>query len=167
MSLKVVLERELPQARPVDSPPWQGIEIVVLYTGPRSTRAALRTACQCAEGLSARIRLLAFQPVPWALPLDQPPAGKQFSELMLRELLEECAAEASGHLQGPVEFRGENRLCRETWFALSRLLHPQSVVVIGTRTRWWPKPEDGLARRLRRAGHHVVRGTLCREVAYA
>jgi hypothetical protein len=46
-------------------------------------------------------------------------------------------------------------------------LAPRSVVVIGKRSRRWPKPENRLAHKLRATGHHVVRTTFHKEFAHA
>ncbi len=59
----------------------------------------------------------------------------------------------------PIETVVDILLCRDPAQTLLSRLTPGSVVVIGKRTRWWPKPEDWLARKLRQANHHVVRVT--------
>jgi hypothetical protein len=58
--------------------------------------------------------------------------------------------------ESPVETTVHIYLCRDWSDALSVLLRPQSLVVIGARTRWWPTRERRLARRLRRSGHKVI-----------
>jgi hypothetical protein len=140
-----------------------GIEVFVLFTDIPSTLAALRTAAQLAHGLSARIRLLALHCVPYPLPLDKPSISVQFLGQRFRTLTESCTRSGSH----PVETIADIRLCRDSWEALRSALAPGSVVVIGKRSGWWPKKEDGWARKLRDAGHHVVRTCSKKESAHA
>lgn len=140
------------------------LDVFVLFAGIRPTGAALRTAAQLAHGLSARICLLALECVPYPLPLDQPAAGVAFLEQRFRALLETTRAESAAH---PVQTVASLLLCRDPWDTLRTLLPPQSVVVIPARSRWWPQPEDRLARRLRAAGHHVVRTSFQKELSHA
>jgi hypothetical protein len=123
------------------------LNVVVVFTSPVSTLAALRRAGDLAEALRARILLLAVQSVPYPLPLDDPPVRVDWNEERFREIAE----------QSPVET--VVRLChgRDRIETLKNALSPKSLVVIGGRNRWWPfNYEKRLARRLRRAGHEVV-----------
>lgn len=132
-----------------------GLEVVVLFTGVPATLLALRTAAQLAQGLHARIRLLAPQCVPYPLPLNKPPVSSEAMErrlqrLAMRSQLELATAPA-------VSVSVEIVYCREVWDAVEARVRPQSVIVVGRRGGWWPKAEDRVAGKLRTAGHHVVR----------
>ena len=140
------------------------LEVVVLVTDVPSTLAALRTATQLASGLRGRIRLLAVQHVPYPLPLDEPSVNVPFLRERIYAILEGCAADTS---DSRVETVADVFLSRDACQTLSALLAPQSVVVIGKRSRWWPKPEDRLAPQLRKLGHNVVRTGYRKEVVYA
>jgi hypothetical protein len=47
-------------------------------------------------------------------------------------------------------------VCRDKRRILKLLLTPQSVVVIGSKKRWWPTSAQRLARDLQNDGHHVI-----------
>jgi hypothetical protein len=47
-------------------------------------------------------------------------------------------------------------LCRDRVEALTAVLRPHSLIVIGNGGSWWPSEEKRMARKLRRAGHEVV-----------
>ena len=127
------------------------LEVVVIHTAIPATLQALKIAATLAQGLSAQIRLLVPQVVPYAVPLDSPPVPISFLERRFRVVAQKSATETSVEII----------LCRELLPALQALLRPRSLVVLGERsTRWWRLPWPGaerkLARRLRRLGHQVV-----------
>ena len=125
------------------------LEINVIFTDPHATAAALKTAGLLARGLGACIRVRAAIAVPYALPLDQPPASAGFVEELLSGLvcrMELDAFEPSVHLY----------LCRDQVESLLNVLSPNSLVVIGGRMHWWPTAERRVARALRSKGHRVV-----------
>ena len=62
--------------------------MVIPYTTPELTRAALRHAEVCSD-LDVQISLVDIQVVPFPYPLDQPPINREFSEQRLRELLKQ------------------------------------------------------------------------------
>src|SRR5947209_2745636 len=62
--------------------------IVIPYTTPELTRAALRHAGVCSD-LDVHVALVDVQVVPFPCPLDQPPISKEFSQLRLQQLLKE------------------------------------------------------------------------------
>jgi hypothetical protein len=140
------------------------LEVIVLFTDIASTLCALRTAGELAQGLAGRIRLLGLQRVPYPLPLEEPPVALPFLDRCFRRLFGSCLEEAGGH---GVDMIADIRLCRDAWETLRTGLAPHSVVVIGKRTRWWPEPEDRLARKLRAAGHHVVRTSAHKGLTHA
>jgi hypothetical protein len=47
-------------------------------------------------------------------------------------------------------------LCRDPLETLQSVLKPHSIVVVGTRKRWWPTREKRLAAKLQRLGFEVV-----------
>jgi len=127
------------------------LEVVVVHTAIPATLVALKTAATLAKGLSARIRLLVPQVVPYPLPLEAPPVPVSFTERKFRTV-----AEASA-----VETMVEIVLCRDIDSALDNLLPQRSLVVLGgCRRSWWKGARTsagrGLARRLRSRGHQVV-----------
>jgi hypothetical protein len=90
--------------------------------------------------------LIVPQVVPYPLPLTSPPVLVDFNERRLRVLASHCR----------VETRVSIYLCRDPWETLQSVLKPHSLVVVGTRKRWWPTAEKRLAAKLRRAGHEVM-----------
>ena len=121
------------------------LSIVVPFTTPALTRAALRHAGLCSE-LDVNVYLLDIQVVPFPCPLDQPPINKEYSQMRLKELLAEGTVRAEALV-----------LYTRDWVeGFRRVLGPQSLVVIAIKKRWWPTREKKLARALRAAGHQVV-----------
>src|SRR4029077_4509030 len=87
--------------------------------------------------------------VPFQLPLEEPPVPVAFLQETLRELvaqLETDTFDPAVHLY----------LCRDRVRALSQVLRPNSLVVLGGRKHWWPTAESKLARALRSQGHRVI-----------
>jgi hypothetical protein len=124
----------------------QTLSIAVVFTGTRPTLAALKFASELAGGLGAEIRVIAPQVVSYALPLDCPAAIPGVAVETFRS-----AAECLG-----IKARIEIRLCRDRDVALAESLPASSLVVIARRYRWWAIAENSAARKLRRAGHHVL-----------
>ncbi len=119
--------------------------MVIPYTTPELTRAALRHAGVCSE-LDVHVALVDIQVVPFPCPLDQPPIHKEFSERRLRELLQE------GGLPGHSMV-----LYTRDWLeGFKQLLEPGSLVILATKKRWWSTREEQLARSLRKTGHQVM-----------
>jgi hypothetical protein len=123
------------------------LDVTVVFTSTEATIRALKKAATLAQGLNARITLVAPRVVPWSLPLDRPPVAREFNERRLRRIVR----------RSPVETTVYAYLCRDKLQALTMALSPHSIVVIGGRTRWlWPTREQSLASDLRRAGHEVI-----------
>jgi len=119
--------------------------IVIPYTTPELTRAALRHAGVCSD-LDVHVALVDVQVVPFPCPLDQPPISKEFSQLRLQQLLKES------RLPGQASV-----LYTRDWLdAFGKLLEPKSLVILATKKRWWATPEEKLAHTLAKAGHHVM-----------
>jgi hypothetical protein len=125
------------------------LEVNVIFTDPQATAAALKTAGSLARDLGACIRVRAAIPVPYRLPLDEPPGPIRFTEHLLLNLV--CRPEL-----GTFEPSVHVYLCRDQVEALLQVLRPNSLVVIGGRKHWWPAAERRTAKALRSKGHRVV-----------
>jgi hypothetical protein len=123
------------------------ITIFVLFTGVRKTLDALWSAGRLARDLNVHIEIIVPEIVPYPLPLDEPPVLRSFrNHRRYRTIVEQAGIDTSIHVC----------LCREPREAVDRLLTPGSIVVIGTRHRWWPTREYRFGRWLRTKGYHVV-----------
>ena len=121
--------------------------VTVLFTSPKPTLAALRTARRLTRDDGAPVRLLVLLPVPYPLPLSSPPVPLKFTERRIRQLA----------LKASVETKVELFLCRDRREALRQFLKPRSLVVVGGQWRWWWRgPEQRLAQWLQEHGHSVV-----------
>ena len=125
------------------------LEVNVIFTDPQATVAALKTARSLARDLGACIRVRAAIPVPYPLPLDEPPVAIRFTERLLLDLV--------GRLElGTFEPSVHVYVCRNQVEALLQVLRPNSLVVIGGRKHWWPTAGSRMANALRSKGHRVV-----------
>ena len=119
--------------------------VVIPYTTLELTKAALRHTGVCTD-LNLRVSLVDVQIVPFPCPLDQPPVNREFSEQRLRDLL------TDSQLQGSAEV-----LYARDWLdGFRRVVEPGSLVILGTKKRWWRTREEKLARVLMKAGHQVM-----------
>ena len=125
------------------------LEIVVLYTTITETLAALKSASALAQGLSARIRLLVAQVVPYPLPLETPEVSLAFTRNKFRTIASHAQIDTSVDLL----------LGRDRQKMIENALPPRSLVVIGGKRSWWPASDRRLARSLERRGHHIVYAT--------
>jgi hypothetical protein len=121
------------------------LDISVVFTSVDATLTALKEAASLANSLGGRITLIVPQIVPYPLPLTSPPVLVDFNERRLRVIANNCR----------VETRVSIYLCRDSLETLNSVLKPHSLVVVGSRRRWWTA-EKRLAAKLRRAGHEVV-----------
>ena len=119
--------------------------VVVPYTTPELTRAALRHAAVCSD-LNVHVSLVDIQVVPFPCPLDQPPINKEYSQRRLRDLFSETG------LAGGVAVM----YTRDWLEGFRRILEPKSLLILATRKRWWPTREQKIARALTKAGHQVM-----------
>ena len=122
------------------------MEIVVLHTTIAETLEALKSAAQLAHGLSARIRLLVLEVVPYPLPLDQPQVTLPFTSRRFRTLADNVAVETNIDIH----------LVRDPDKTIESVLEPHSVIVMGAPRSWWPNAHRRVAKRLERMGHQVV-----------
>ena len=137
-------------ARPITEETDSKLDISVVFTSVDATLAALKEAGRLlgnqAGSLGGRITLIVPQIVPYPLPLTSPPVLVDFNERRLRVIASHCR----------VETRVSIYLCRNPLETLQSVLKPHSLVVLGSRKRWWPTAEKRLAKKLRRFGHQVV-----------
>jgi len=119
------------------------MEVVVLHTTVAETLKALKTAAHLAQDLSARIRLLVLEVVPYPLPLDQPNVPLSFTTRRFRTLAHDVSIETSVDIH----------LVRDREKMIDSVLEPRSLIVMGGRRHWWP---GKLVKRLERAGHQLV-----------
>ncbi len=122
------------------------MEVVVLHTTVEETLQALKTAAHLADGLSARIRLLVLEVVPYPLSLDRPNVPLPFTRRRFRTL----AANSS------IETNVDIHLVRDPDKIIESLLEPHSLVVMSAPRTWWPNAHRRVAKRLQRMGHQVV-----------
>ena len=122
------------------------LEVNVIFTTVEETLPALRRAGDLAKDLNASIQLLVPQVVPYPLPLECPPAGKEFTARRFRTMVGRHG----------VATRVQLILCRDKEIALQDKLQHHSLIVIGGRKHWWKTGEPRLARKLRALGHEVI-----------
>jgi hypothetical protein len=122
----------------------QELEIAVPFTTPLLTRVALQYAESLGAGLSAHVRLLKVQVVPFPLELDHPPVSRAFLSDQL----------ASMNCELPMKM--EIYLARDLAPALIAALKPNCVTVLASKWRPWRTREEKLAGQLSRAGHQVL-----------
>jgi hypothetical protein len=122
------------------------LNVSVVFTSVPATLAALRKAAALAASLNACLTLVVPQVVPYPLPLSSPPVLVDFNERRFRVIASQI----------PVETTVRVYLCRERWEALTTVLRPHCLVVVGAPRRWWPTKEMRLAKRLKRAGYEVI-----------
>jgi hypothetical protein len=120
------------------------LDLVVPFTTPELTRAALDAANQMGAGLNATLRLVKVQVVPYPLDLSQSPVYIDF----LKDQI--------GQFQSELPVAGDIRLAREFEAGLLGTLGSESVVILATPRRPWRTHNERLAAMLRRAGHKVV-----------
>jgi hypothetical protein len=121
-------------------------EIFVIFTNAPATLAALRMACKLAKKLDAHLRLLVPYEVPFALPLMMPAVSIALIEERVRALVSEIPVDVSAHIY----------LCRDKYQAAPLVLKPNSIVILGSRKRWWRHTEQKMVMTLKGYGHHVI-----------
>ena len=125
------------------------LRLTVIFTTAEGTAAALRTAARLARGLEASVWLLVPEVVPHGLPIGCPPVA-------LEHTRQTALALVSGFVAQGDDVRIEICLCRSRRECIAGAVSPQSVILVGGRARWWPRPERRLERSLRALGHEVI-----------
>jgi hypothetical protein len=121
-------------------------EAIVLFTTHAGTVAALKMAARLGVNLGARPRVLMLYEVPYTLPLEKRALPDVYVENQVRAL----------QLDFPGEISVQVHLCRHLREGLREVLPPHSLIVMGGRKRWWPTPEQRLAKFLHSSGHQVI-----------
>jgi hypothetical protein len=122
--------------------PLRRLDLVVPFTTPELTRAALEYAERLATGLDAAVRLVRVQVVPFPLPIDQSPVSLEF---LTRQMTSMGVGE--GHI--------DLRFSRDFDAGVEGALTHDSVVVLASKRRPWPTRNERLAAKLRAKGHTV------------
>jgi hypothetical protein len=122
------------------------LEVVVPYTGPASTQAALERAQALTAGLNARVLLIAVHALPYPLPFVCP--------TMVHAHLVEQLVELASHCPLPVS--PQVVLARDLQEGFRYALKPASTVLVATSRHFWRTQEEKLARSLARDGHRVA-----------
>jgi hypothetical protein len=120
------------------------LDLVVPFTTPQLTQAALNAANRLGAGLNAEIRLLKVQVVPFPLDITQSPVPEEFLERQMRGF------------RSAMPVRCEIRLAREAEAGLVSGLKQSSLVILASAKRAWKTHTERLAQSLRRAGYTVV-----------
>ena len=133
---------------PVSTPEVQSpeLEVNLVYTQLPGAAKSLDVASGLARGLGARVTVHVAQVIPYPLALKSPQVPVQFAEQQLLAMAGEQ----------PVETSIKIYLCRDLTETIRQVLKPDSMVIVGSRKRWWPTREKKLAAALRRDGHRVI-----------
>jgi len=122
------------------------LDLVVPYADPALTTRALAAALKLADGCNVTVTLMAVHVLPYPAPLE--------CQKGIRQRLEgELAAVARAI---PASLRAKLVFARDRDEAYLALLRRESLVVIGTKDRWWRTGEERLARKLAAHGHSVA-----------
>jgi hypothetical protein len=119
------------------------LDILVPFTSPHETLAALRAAIEFSEELRARIRVVRIQVVPY--PLD--PRHPQIPLSFLRSQMDA--------LTRGLDVDCEVRVAREFEQGLKCSIAARSITIMASKWRPWPTRVDRLAARLRKDGSPV------------
>jgi hypothetical protein len=144
LDARQIAYQEIDQPRPSDVTTGV-LWVVIPYTTPELTQAALRHAGVCTD-LHVHVSLVDIQVVPFPCPLDQSPSDRESSEQRLRDLFGQSGLPGRTHV-----------LYARDWLEGFRcVLEPHSLVILAAKKRWWRTREDKLSRALLKAGHHVM-----------
>lgn len=122
------------------------LEIVVPYTGPESTAAALARAEVLAAGFHARVQLIAVHTLPYPVPFICPILVHAHLVQQLLDLANGCA----------LDVQPQVILARDRMEGFKYTLKPNSTVLVASPRHFWRTQEEKLARSLARAGHNVA-----------
>jgi hypothetical protein len=109
------------------------LDLVVPYVNPALTARAFAAALKLADGCNATMTLMAVHVLPYPAPLECQEGIRQRLEAELTAVF-----------------------ARDREEAYLALLRRESLVVIGTKDRWWPTGEERFARKLAAHGHSVA-----------
>jgi len=123
------------------------LDLVVPFTTPRLTEAALRAASRLGGGLDSAVRIVKVQVVPFPLDLRYSPVPVEFIEKQMEHLCGEVLS---------LPHSAEIRLAREFEGGLRGALRFRSMIVLATKKRPWRTRTERLADSLRAGGYTVV-----------
>jgi len=135
-----------PSDQPVELRAYRKLQIHVVYTDTEATRAALERAIDLVIDLDAETRIVVPHVVPFPLPLEKPDVPLEFTCRQIRCLAGSVGADPYVNVY----------LCRDRLDLLRQVLPAESIVVIGSRKRWFPTKAERMARALRRHGCEVL-----------
>ena len=138
--LRIQTEICQPEETVVDSE----LDLVVPFTDPVLTRAAVAAADRLAHGLRATLRLVRVQLVPFPCDLDHPPVPLDFLHEQLTKF------------RSALPLQGEVCLARDFQQGLMTTLREDSTVVLASKKRPWKTRTERLAAALRRAGIRTI-----------
>jgi hypothetical protein len=122
------------------------LELVVPYTGPETTAAALERAAVLTAGLDARVLLVAVHTLPYPVPFVCPSLVHAHLVEQLMELASHCALAVQPQVV----------LSRDRMEGFRYALRPGSTVLVASHRHIWHTQEEKLARALAAAGHKVA-----------
>lgn len=121
------------------------IEIVVPYTEWEVTAAVLQRAVALTAGLNARISLIAVHTVPYPSTFGCPASVHAYLVEQLVDLAGRCALPVNAQVV----------LARGLWDGFRHAVPAESMVLLGSRKRFFRTYEERLARMLASHGHKV------------
>jgi hypothetical protein len=122
------------------------LDLVVPYVNAAVTTRALAAALKLADGCRAAVTLIAVHVLPYPATLECQEGIRQRLEGELTAVARATRAAVYVKLV----------FARDREQAYLALLRRQSLVVIGTKHRWWRTGEERFARRLAARGHSVA-----------
>ena len=120
--------------------------VYAVATSVEESITAVRVAGGLAEAIGVPVTLIHFQPVSYALPVDEPGA---VSPLETAECLDKLR-------QQGFDLRIRVCLCRDPKQAIPMTFKPHSFIVLAGRRGWWPNASTRLWKLLEAAGHYVL-----------
>jgi len=148
MEDRIAFLRDRTRLPPALGSHWQEhpLNLVVPFVDPALTARALAAALKLADGCAAEVTLIAVHVLPYPAPLECQEGVRQCLEA-------ELAAVARAT---PASLRVKLVFARDRDAAYLALLRRQSLVVIGTKNRWWRTREERFAHKLAVHGHSVA-----------
>jgi hypothetical protein len=122
------------------------LEVVVPYTGPQTTAAALERAAVLTAGLHAQVLLVAVHTLPYPVPFVCP--------TLVHAHLVEQLMELASHCTLPVQ--PQVVLARDRMEGFRYALKAGSTVLVATHRHIWRTQEEKLAHALAHDGHKVA-----------
>jgi hypothetical protein len=119
---------------------------VVPYTEWSVTEALLKRAAALTAGLNVRLTLVAVNAIPYPSTFPGPTAVHAHLVEQLKSLAGQC----------PMPVQAQVVLARSREEGLRYMLRPDSMVLVGTRKRFWRTAEERLAKMLVNDGHKVA-----------